>query len=65
MKEAVKRIDPGAEFTTSEKCSILDLANTPDDPEVSIAEIFHSVLDEGLSMRRIRKSTVDFGGVRG
>jgi mannose-6-phosphate isomerase-like protein (cupin superfamily) len=37
MKEAVKRIDPGAEFTTSEKCSIIELVNTPDDPDVSIA----------------------------
>ena len=37
MKEAIKSIDPGAEFYTPEKCYITELSNTPDDPEVSIA----------------------------
>jgi mannose-6-phosphate isomerase-like protein (cupin superfamily) len=37
MKEAVRRSDPGAEFFTSEKCHIIELDNTPDDPEASIA----------------------------
>lgn len=37
MKEAVKPIDPGAEFTTSERCHIIELSNSPDDPAVSIA----------------------------
>ena len=37
MKEAIRSIDPGAEFYTPEKCYITELSNTPDDPEVSIA----------------------------
>ena len=37
MIEAIKRINPGAEFDTPEKCSIIELSNTPDDPDVSIA----------------------------
>jgi mannose-6-phosphate isomerase-like protein (cupin superfamily) len=37
MKETIKRIDPGAEFATPEKCRIIELSNTPDDPDVSIA----------------------------
>ncbi len=36
MKESVKRIDLGAEFAISEKCRIIELSNTPDDPDVSI-----------------------------
>ena len=35
--EAVRRIDPGAEFYTPERCYIVELSNTPDDPDVSIA----------------------------
>ena len=37
MKETVIRIDPGAEFYTSENCFITELSNTPVDPEASIA----------------------------
>jgi mannose-6-phosphate isomerase-like protein (cupin superfamily) len=37
MKEAIRSIDPGAEFYTSEKCYITELSNTPDDAEASIA----------------------------
>ena len=37
MNEAIKRIDPAAEFYTPEKCYIIELCNTPDDPELSIA----------------------------
>ncbi len=37
MKETVIRIDPDAEFYTSERCHIIELSNRPDDPEVSIA----------------------------
>ena len=37
MKEAIKRIDPAAEVYTPEKCYIIELSNTSDDPEVSIA----------------------------
>lgn len=37
LNEAIKRINLGAEFYTPEKCYIIELSNTPDDPEVSIA----------------------------
>jgi mannose-6-phosphate isomerase-like protein (cupin superfamily) len=37
MNEAIKRLDPSAEFYTPEQCYIIELSNTPDDPEVSIA----------------------------
>lgn len=37
MKAAINSFDPGAEFHTPEQCHIIELANTPDDPEVSIA----------------------------
>lgn len=36
MNEAIKRINLGAELYTPEKCYIIELSNTPDDPEVSI-----------------------------
>jgi mannose-6-phosphate isomerase-like protein (cupin superfamily) len=34
---AVKRTDAAAEFYTEERCYIVELSNTPDDPDVSIA----------------------------
>lgn len=37
MNEAIKRIDPSTEFYTPEKCYIIELSNSPDDPELSIA----------------------------
>jgi mannose-6-phosphate isomerase-like protein (cupin superfamily) len=37
MKEAVKHIDLDAESYTHEKCFIIELSNTPDDPQASIA----------------------------
>ena len=37
MNEAIKRIDPGTEFYTPEQCHIIELSNTHDDPEASIA----------------------------
>ena len=37
MKEAIKHINLSAEFDTPERCSIVELSNTPDDPEASIA----------------------------
>ena len=37
MKETIRSIDAGAEFYTPEQCYIIELSNTPDDPEVSIA----------------------------
>ena len=37
MKEAIKPFDSNAEVYTPEKCYIVELSNTADDPEVSIA----------------------------
>ena len=37
MNEAIKPIDLSAEFYTTEDCYILELSNTPADPDVSIA----------------------------
>lgn len=37
MKEAIRRIDPDAEFHTEEHCYINELSNTPHDPVLSIA----------------------------
>jgi mannose-6-phosphate isomerase-like protein (cupin superfamily) len=37
MKAAIKRIDAAAEFYTPERCSILELSNSPEDPDASIA----------------------------
>ncbi len=38
MNEAIKHIDLSAEFYTPEKCYIIELSNTPDDPDASIAQ---------------------------
>ncbi len=37
IKETIKRVLQEAEFYTPERCHILELSNTPDDPDVSIA----------------------------
>jgi mannose-6-phosphate isomerase-like protein (cupin superfamily) len=37
MKAAVRKLDPVTEFHTPEQCYIVEVSNTPDDPEVSIA----------------------------
>jgi mannose-6-phosphate isomerase-like protein (cupin superfamily) len=37
MKESIKRQNPGSEFYIPEGCHIIELSNTPDDPELSIA----------------------------
>ena len=37
MKEAIRRVDPAAELYTAERCFIIELSNSPDDPQVSIA----------------------------
>lgn len=37
MKTTIRRMDPTAEYYFEEGCYILELANTPDDPDVSIA----------------------------
>ena len=38
MKEMIKKRNTADEFYTSEKCYITELSNTPDDPDVSIAQ---------------------------
>lgn len=37
MDEAIKRFNPGAELYTPEGCYIIEISNTPDDPDVSMA----------------------------
>jgi mannose-6-phosphate isomerase-like protein (cupin superfamily) len=37
MEASVKHFDASRELYTPEKCHIVELSNTPDDPEVSIA----------------------------
>lgn len=37
MKEAIKQQDLSCEFYTPEKCYIVELSNTSDDPDLSIA----------------------------
>lgn len=37
MKATIKSCDPDSEFYTSERCHIVELSNTRDDPYVSIA----------------------------
>ncbi len=37
MKEIISTREPGKEFYTSERCYIIELSNTPDDPGTSIA----------------------------
>jgi len=37
MKSVIRRFDPGSEYATPERCHIMELSNSPDDPELSIA----------------------------
>jgi mannose-6-phosphate isomerase-like protein (cupin superfamily) len=37
MKEAIKRFNPSTEFYTPEKCYIIEMSNSDDDPDASIA----------------------------
>jgi mannose-6-phosphate isomerase-like protein (cupin superfamily) len=37
MKETIKNVNWNAEYWTSEQCYILEISNTPDDPDLSIA----------------------------
>jgi len=37
MKPVIRRADASAEFYTDERCDILELSNSADDPDVSIA----------------------------
>ncbi|HEY0659899.1 MAG TPA: cupin domain-containing protein [Lysobacter sp.] len=51
MKETIKRLDPGAEFYTPEKCYITELSNSPEDVEASIAK---ARVVPGVTTRRHR-----------
>ncbi|HEV7801954.1 MAG TPA: cupin domain-containing protein [Burkholderiales bacterium] len=37
VKEAIKHLDLRAEFDTPERCAIIEVSNSPDDPALSIA----------------------------
>ena len=39
MREAILKIDEAGEFYTEEGCYILELSNSPEDPDVSIARV--------------------------
>ena len=39
MKETIERVNPGSEFYIKEGCHIIELSNTPDDPDTSIAKV--------------------------
>lgn len=39
MKENIKRLDPGSECYIPERCFVIELSNSPDDPDVSIARV--------------------------
>lgn len=51
MNEAIQRFDPGSEFYISEGCDIIELTNTPDDPDASIAKVR---VAPGVTTRRHR-----------
>ena len=51
MKALVKHMDLGAEFYTPERCYIIELSNTPDDPGASIAR---ARVASGVTTRRHR-----------
>ena len=48
MKESVRRQNLSEEFYTPEKCYIIELSNTPDDPDASIA---HARVEPGVTTR--------------
>jgi len=51
MKAFIKHLDLGAEFFTPERCFIIELSNTPDDQEASIAR---ARVEPGVTTRRHR-----------
>ena len=48
MKPRIIRKDPADEFPTSENCHILEISNSPEDPQVSIAR---ARVEPGVSTR--------------
>jgi mannose-6-phosphate isomerase-like protein (cupin superfamily) len=51
MKERIVKFDAGREFYSEEGCFILEMWNTPDDPDVSIAQ---ARVAPGITTRRHR-----------
>ncbi len=51
MKETIKQQNLGNEFYTPEKCYIIELSNTPEDPQASIAR---ARVEPGVTTRRHR-----------
>jgi mannose-6-phosphate isomerase-like protein (cupin superfamily) len=51
MNAAIHPFAPDTEFFTDEQCHIIELANTPDDPDVSIAR---ARVEPGITTRRHR-----------
>jgi hypothetical protein len=48
VEASIRPQNPGDEFYTSERCYIIELSNTPDDPDVSIAR---ARLEPGVTTR--------------
>lgn len=51
MKASIKHMDPGQEYDTPERCSIIELSNIDDDPAASIAR---ARVAPGVATRRHR-----------
>ena len=51
MKPSIKHMDLGEEYATPERCSIIELSNTADDPSASIAR---ARVASGVTTRRHR-----------
>ena len=51
MNETIKKKNLKEEFYSPEKCYITELSNTPDDPDVSIAQ---AIVEPGVTTRRHR-----------
>ncbi|HUN56362.1 MAG TPA: cupin domain-containing protein [Smithella sp.] len=64
MKETAVKKSHKEEFYTSEKCYITELSNTPDDPDVSIAQ---ARVEPGVTTRlhRLRDTTERYFIIRG
>jgi len=59
MKATIKSHDPDSEFYTSERCHIVELSNTRDDPYVSIAR---ARVEPGVTTRWHRPGGFDLPG---
>ena len=51
MQPPILRAHPAAEVLTDERCHILELSNSPDDPEMSIAR---ARVEPGVTTRWLR-----------